>query len=355
VKKLLIVLAVIVGSICLYWYARPEKTKQAEVKLPEIVSPTPISQKISKNYVFVPYWTFTKNIVEDSKAALIYFGVGANEKGIEIGDQGYSKLKTFINLTPNADERILAVRMLDKNINAKIIKDPTLQEQLITDAIKIAKENNFNGILLDYETSAFGFDSTTNNITAFYKLFSERVGAQNMAFYVTLYGDTYFQSRPFDVKKIGQMADKVIIMAYDFSKSRGNPGPNFPLTDTNSYGYDFRKMIEDFQKDVDNQKMVITFGYFGYDWRVDGKGQSLTNGVPLSTNEIEKEFVDKCKYENCNVIRSAGTSEPSIKYTDESDEEHIIWFEDAISVEKKKEFLRTKGILEIASWAYSYY
>lgn len=355
VKKFLIVLTVLVGSILLWNYAKTQPVSESLVKKPQAQSIQVITpQKVSKQYIFIPYWSFTQTIVTDSKDSLIYFGIGVNQKGLEIKDRGYTAIPSFIRLTPNASERILAVRMTDKTVNAAILKDPAIQEKIVTGAVDLARQHGFDGVLLDYETSAFAFESTTTNITSFHKLFAGKVRAQNLLFYVTLYGDTYFQSRPFDIKQIGLISDKVIVMAYDFSKSRGNPGPNFPLSGHEQYGYDFEKMVDDFQKDVDNQKLVITMGYFGYDWRIDAKGESITSGVPLSTNEIKKEFIDDCKYEDCNLERVGTTLEPSIKYKNGS-ANHIIWFEDEQSVDKKTEFLESKGILEIASWAYSYY
>ncbi len=354
--KFLLILAVIVGSVVLWNYAKPEEVTKTIKNISDTVSaPKIIPQTIEKQYVFIPYWTFTKNIVTDSEYSLIYFGIGVNENGIETSDDGYEKLKQFVKFTPNAGERILAVRMTDKTVNASVLKNLTVQEKIASEAVDLALENDFDGVLLDYETSAFGFDSTTNNISSFFNLFSNKVKSNNLLFYATLYGDTYYRARPYDVKKIGNITDKVIIMAYDFSKSRGNPGPNFPLKDDGTYGYSFEKMIQDLQKDVDNKKLVIALGYFGYDWRVAKDGTSVASGVPLSTNEIVKEFVEDCEYDSCSMNRDSNSSEPSIKYVDDGGESHVIWFEDTQSVQKKKEFLKSKGILETADWAYSYY
>ena len=351
-------LAVLVGSFILWNYAKgdslpvkkqttPAKVYQSALKI--------IPQNKEKQYVFVPYWSFGKTITIDSQDSLIYFGIGVNEKGIELNDKGYENLSSFTSKTPNVKEKILAVRMTDKNINAEVLKSLLTQEKIASVAVSLALKNNFKGILLDYETSAFAFDSTTKNITSFYELVSNKAHANNLLFYVSLYGDTYFQSRPFDIKQIGALSDKVLIMAYDFTKSRGNPGPNFPLNDNKTYGYNMGKMVDDFQKDVQNEKLVVTFGYFGYDWRVDAKENALASGIPMSTNEIKKEFITKCSFKKCSFNRIESTDEPYIKYVDESNENHIIWFEDEVSIAKKKEFLKTKGILQIAAWAYSYY
>lgn len=358
VKTFLLVASVIIGSVLLWNYAKPEAAKQqnASPKPTGVVTNLTITpQKSEKLYAFVPYWSFTKNITIDSNYSLIYFGVGVNLNGLEVNDKGYTNLDPFVKLTPNASERILTVRMVDKTINSEIIKNSLLENKIASQAVGLALAKKFDGVLLDYETSAFAFESTTKNITSFYQIFSKKAHDAGLKFYVSLYGDAYFQSRPFDIKAIGSVADKVLIMAYDFSKSGGNPGPNFPLTGRDKYGYDFSKMIDDYQTDVDNQKLVVIFGYFGYDWRIDKSQNALASGVPLTTLEITKEFVSSCKFKNCTFDRVKNTNEPFIKYADNEGENHIVWFEDETSIAKKKELLKSKGILETAAWAYSYY
>lgn len=313
------------------------------------------SQTSKQEYAFVPYWTFEEKLSADSEYSLIYFGLGVNEKGIEKNDKGFKQLKTFANLTLSPKEKVLAIRMTDASVNAEILKDSRLKEEIATEATALAKENNFDALLLDYETSAFAFESTVKNISDFYALFAGKVKNSNLKFYVTLFGDNYFRTRAFDVRKIGELSDKVFIMTYDFHKSRGNPGPNFPLIDNGVYGYDLSKMVDDFQKDVDNKKLVVVLGYFGYDWRVDKNKKAASSGIPLSKNEIKKDFIDGCEYKNCSLVRDSETQEPSIVYVDDSNNSHVIWFEDEVSIGKKIEFLKSRGILEIGYWAYSYY
>ena len=353
-KKILLLVIVVVGSIALWNYAKPDAKKISNVITKNEPEKQVIPQKQSTRYIFVPYWSFTTSI-EEKADSYIYFGVGVNSLGVDRQDQGYKGIKKFIQLSPKNKEKILAVRMTDKNLNAAVLKDLSLQRKIASEASELAVQNGFSAILLDYETSAFGFDSTTNNITSFYQLFSQTAKKSGKSFYVTLYGDTYFRARPYDIKKISEVSDKVLVMAYDFSKSRGNPGPNFPFANKETYGYDFGKMIEDFQKDVDNQKLVIVVGYFGYDWHTDKEGNALASGVPLSTNEIKKEFVTSCKFDDCILNRSPEGDEPFVKYIDKDGTSHVVWFEDENSVAKKKEMLRSKGILEMGDWAYSYF
>lgn len=355
-KKIALLLAVIIGSIILWNYAKPEEINKTINKIGKVATPKKIeSQTEVKNYIFVPYWTFKKEISADITNPLIYFGLGVNEDGIDFEDEGYKKLSSFVKYVPKTQEKILAVRMIDKNINAQILKNLSVQGKIASSAVSLAKKYDFNGVLLDYETSAFGFDKTTNNITSFFNLIGNTVTKSGLSFYTSFYGDTFFRARPYDVEKIGKISDKIFVMAYDFSKSRGNPGPNFPLYDNKDYGYDFGRMVDDFQKSVDNSKIVVALGYFGYDWRTDVDGNAQEAGVPMSFSEIEKEFISSCEFKNCILTRTPKSLEPSITYIDESGENHVVWFEDERSIEKKKEALKSKGITQTATWAYSYY
>jgi inner membrane protein involved in colicin E2 resistance len=65
-KGILLILVVIIGSLLVWNYAKPEAVKKTIKTIENRVSQKPIiSQTVQKQYVFVPYWTFTKSIVTD--------------------------------------------------------------------------------------------------------------------------------------------------------------------------------------------------------------------------------------------------------------------------------------------------
>lgn len=312
-------------------------------------------QQEQKKFVFVPYWTVSNDVIEsDSVDSLIYFGITVNQSGIDTSEPGYQKMANFLKLSSNKKERILAIRMLDSTVNSEVVKNTNLQDTIIEQALATAKEFGFDGVLLDFETSAFGFDSTVKNISNFYARFAKEVKEEKLLFYISVFGDTYFRARAYDIKEISKGADKVIIMAYDFHKARSNPGPNFPFTQRDIYGYDFKKMIDEFKGDVSGEKLVVAFGYFGYDWKVDQDGTPTATGEPLSLLQAKGRFVDACEFKQCVVTKNA-SSESRVTYLDENEERHIVWFEDELSAQKKIDYLKSLGIVQTASWAYSFY
>ncbi len=355
-KAFVLLLLVLLISLFafLYYQLRKSPLSSSQLSQNQVANEEKILQE-QKTFVFVPYWTFSDEYVDSEGIdSLIYFGIGVNQSGIDTTELGYQKMASFLKLSSNKKERILAVRMLDSSVNSNVVKDTGLQDAIIDEAIKEAEEFGFDGILLDFETSAFGFDSTVKNISNFYARFAKEVKEEKLLFYVSVFGDTYFRARAYDMKEIGKLADKVIIMAYDFHKSRSNPGPNFPFAQRDIYGYDFKKMIDEFKGEVSGDKLVVAFGYFGYDWKVDQDGTPIATGEPLSLLQAKARFVEVCEFKQCVVTKNV-SSESRVTYLDEKGERHIVWFEDELSVQKKKEYLESLGIKQTAAWAYSFY
>lgn len=320
------------------------------------IAPTSLNVSVIKKMLFVPYWTIGSGKIDITDYdQLVYFGITANANGIDTGENGYKNMQSFINAIDNKKITLLGVRLLNADINTKILSDSALQDIIISQSITEAKKNNFNGIVLDFEISAIGFDELTAKISNFEKKYAQQVKQNNLHFYATAYGDTFNRLRPFDMKTIGDASDGIIIMAYDFHKANGNAGPNFPLHATADDGYDLTTMIEDFSQKIPFQKIIVTFGMYGYDWQIDDQKRSTGQAAALSTSKIHQKFLNKCLFINCKILPDTLSTETEITYTDTNNHNHIVWFEDLNSVEKKITFLKTKNIASFGYWAYSYF
>ncbi|MDP2672349.1 MAG: glycosyl hydrolase family 18 protein, partial [Nanoarchaeota archaeon] len=310
-----------------------------------------------RKFIFVPYWAIgdLSEIKTDGFNDFVYFGIAPNKDGIDKEGQGYKKLNIFSSFRTNKDNNSLAVIMTDSRINSLILEDKKAQENLINESIDTAKEYSFKGIVLDFEISALSFEKVIKDINLFYSLFYEKSKKNNLDFKITIYGDVFYRMRPYDLSELSKNSDGVMIMAYDFHKSKGNPGPNFPLKGGEIYGYDFENMIDDFLKKVPKEKVAVVFGLFGYDWTVNEKNESLKNARALSFNEIKNKFLGKCDENDCIIKRDDVSSETEITYKDENSQNHVVWFEDMESVNAKIEYLKTKGINSVGYWAYSYF
>jgi len=304
--------------------------------------------------LFVPSWTLD-SMSDNAYDQYIYFGVLPTSGGYIATGSGEQDITTFTSFVPQGKHTLLALEMENTDVNGDILQSTNAQKRLIAQTLSLAKENGFSGVVLDLEMGGIPFSSLIDEINSFTKNFDEQANAQQLKFDVTLYGDTFYRLRPFDVKTIASHSDMVMIMAYDFNKARSNPGPNFPLSGQSVYGYDMGKMMDDFLQAVPNQKLDVIFGLFGYDWPVDNKGNGIGQGVALTDLQIQNKFLNNCQFKDCQIKRDPLSGETEIHYTDANNQKHIVWFEDMQSVTTKEQYLQKRGIGNFSFWANSYF
>lgn len=307
--------------------------------------------------LFVPYWSLgSSSEIPDHYNRLIYFGVTPGSRGIDTNEAGYTDLALFHKATADlAAKKYLALRMTDSDQNFTILENKDRQQMIIADTLEAAKSNGFSGVVVDLELRALPFDSLIGQINTFISTFSREAKAKHLVFAETFYGDTFYRLRPFDIKTLTGTGDEVMIMAYDFHKANGAAGPNFPLQGHETYGYDMDEMIQDFLKIVPSNRITVVFGMFGYDWQVGPSGVPVSGAVAVTDEEIDQKFLSGCEFTSCEVKPDGVSRETKITYKDEDGKNHIIWFEDDASVNKKKEALKSYHIDSFGYWAYSYF
>jgi spore germination protein YaaH len=359
------VLAFCIGIIVLTLYFlqkqefSPQKTKVLTNSTPTIPvsSPTP-KPYVPKSAVFVPYWQLSSTNDYSDYDDLYYFGITANSGGVNEQDEGYTSLKKF-NQTVGSQNTYLTLRMLNTDENITVLRNKKIQEKIIKETLQIAKDNNFKGVVLDFEIGVLPFTNVVDNINSFVANFYLSSKQNNVVFLETVYGDTFYRKRPFDIQFLAKNSDGLVVMAYDLFKANGDAGPNFPLKGKEKFGYDFEEMINHYLTIVPADKLTIVFGMFGYDWITDIKGQTSGTATSISLNEILQKYIYKCDWENCVFKRDPEAAQAKIDYVDSSSASyliyHTIWFEDQKSVDQKKAFLKQKGIGSVAYWAYGYF
>ena len=357
-KKILIpaTLLILIFGLAVFFLANKNSSVKSEIV--ENVSGNKASdinlQKENK-FLFVPYWTIDNKIESLGYDKLVYFGITIDNEGIDKNDAGYQNINKFISYSEINIGKMLAVRILNQELGSLVLKKQKFQEQIIEESINIAGKNSFKGIVLDFEINGIPFESFTKSISDFYTAYYKSCKKNRLDYYITLYGDSFYRLRPYDVKTLAQNSDGVLIMAYDLHKAGGDPGPNFPLSGKEVFGYDFKTMIDDFLKIVPKEKITVIFGLYGYDWTIDNEGRSKASAWSLSYNEIKMKFLQDCILDNCVIKQDKVSSEMKITYMDNNKNNHVVWFEDMESVLAKQKYLKRTGISSFGFWAYSYF
>ncbi|OGK08452.1 hypothetical protein A2767_00815 [Candidatus Roizmanbacteria bacterium RIFCSPHIGHO2_01_FULL_35_10] len=382
-KKVAITSLLISGFFLGFYFGEINKYNR---KIPEVLRISPTQAKKQSNKVavksrsiFVPSWSLKSENKELSNYdELIYFGITPDYLGINKNETGYYGIPIFLKLA-EGKKKLITLRMIDDDLNYFILGNKQLQKKIIQQTLEIVEQNKFDGVVLDLEISGLYSQDLTNQINNFAQLFYSEVNKNYRQFYLAIYGDNFFRKRPFDLSVLTRNSDGIMIMAYDFHKSRGEPGPNFPYDSGVRYQYNFKKMISDFSKVVAKEKITVIFGMFGYDWLVDEKKRPIRQAEALSLNQIAEKFFGtslkrssqtyttdvKCYWQDCVIKRDLISKETEINYVvsaekpDDQDiyriDYHIVWFEDEESVKIKTDYLREQGISNISYWANGYF
>ena len=306
---------------------------------------------------FVPHWSSFSGLAQADEETLYYFGVVPTVDGMDTEEPGYQKLDAFVSAAGNKDI-FLTLRMVESQTNAEILSTAASWQKIANETKTLVNQYGFDGVVLDLEVGlAGGLTTVPKDITDFTAFLSDELEDTGVTFLKTIYGDTVYRKRPYDLKALNPHVDGFVIMAYDFHKSYGQPGPNFPFTNREEYGYDFQKMLEDVLVQVPAEKLTITYGMFGYEWIVDNKDRPLKAATAMSLNEIDA-FIEECT--NCSVTIDPASGERKISYpvetgAGETEKIAVIWSETKESIRKKQEFAEEKGVGSSAFWAWGYY
>lgn len=213
--------------------------------------------------------------------------------------------------------------------------------------------NPYSGVTIDFE-GLKGAD-VKQGFNAFLTDLSAQLKAQNKTLYVTvqpmLSTGAYYDG--FDYKTIGQLADKVILMAHDYNPTSldGYTGTewykNTALTPIGSVYYSLKAITDSTTGVADKSKIVlaVSFATVGWELKDDGK---LLSATPLhadtdavykwmNASGTEKGFSSVCR-------------NPYLKYTTPEGKHVFLWYENEQSMSEKAALARMFGINEISIW-----
>jgi spore germination protein YaaH len=322
-------------------------------KVPRQIQANEEPAKETSTSVFVPYWADLSEEISGFDR-LYYFGIVPTVDGIDRTEAGYATIPSFVVAAGNT-EKWLTLRMVERETNAEILSTAASWQKIVDDTLSIRNANGFTGVVLNLEVGLLALDLTEDDITEFTRFFSEQMAAADVPFASTAYGDSFFRKRPYNFKQLAPLVDHVIVMTYDFHKSFGLPGPNFPLNGKEEYRYDLTLMIDDYLTYLPPEKITIVLGRYGYEWIVDDQNRPLKAATPVTENQVESRYLPECPEPECVIERDDVSQELKITFMGDSGRTHVIWVDDETSTREKIEYLNSRGIGSTGFWAYGFF
>lgn len=289
----------------------------------------PKRREVSINGYAYPY--IRRDILLRSLPYLTYltiFGYGFTETGelIPIDDQAMINLAYKYRAAP-----VMLLSSITENGNfseqraSLLFRDIPLQDKLLDQIVAVMKEKGYLGLDIDFE---FVNPEDAGNFQNFLRRSIERMHAEGFFVNVDLApkssaGQAGLLYESHDYAAIGALADTVLLMTYEWGYTYGPPMAVAPLNQV-------RRVIEYGVSAIPAEKILMGLPNYGYDWILP-----FERGITRAT-AIGNEYAVEIAQRNNVPIQFDNTAySPTFEYFGNANRNHVVWFEDARSVEGK--------------------
>ncbi len=140
-----------------------------------------------------------------------------------------------------------------------------------------------------------------------------------------------------DYKKIAEVVDFVVIMTYEWGYSGGPPMAVSPIGPV-------RKVLTYALTEMPANKIMMGQNLYGYDWTLPYK-----TGNPQAKTLSPKRAIELARERNASILYDKVAQAPYFNYW-KNGKEHVVWFEDARSIEAKFNLIKELGLRGISYW-----
>jgi hypothetical protein len=214
-------------------------------------------------------------------------------------------------------------------------------------------ETSFSGVVIDFENMKG--EELKSGFNTFLSELKAELNKYNKSLYVTVppkmkpplaYYDAY------DYRYIGEVADKVILMAHDYypkslkENERDSFYSNTPLTPMDDIYYGLKEITDENTGVRDKNKILLQISFDSVQWKIkDGK---IMNDIPYHPGY---ELIRKRMAEDSSVEKQYVFGNAYLKYHNSEDEtDNIVWYENENSVTDKINMAKLFGVNGISLW-----
>jgi len=217
----------------------------------------------------------------------------------------------------------------------RIITVPEVRERTIANVVRLLDEKGYAGVDADIENIDADLRQGYVNFLTELK---QRIGDRllNVAVPPKYDEQTFAYARGHDYAGIGQVADRVYIMNYEFSWVGGPPGPIAPLPQ-------YRRVLLYAASLIDRSKLLAGISTTAYDWELPDTPENRAR--PLSHDAAVALAIER----GVPIRYSEPQASPWFRYT-EGGVEREVWFEDARSLLAKFAVIRDLGLRGYGIW-----
>jgi spore germination protein len=230
-----------------------------------------------------------------------------------------------------------------RDVVRTILSSPTKRQQYISELLKIIAEKGYKAVVIDFE-SLLSHDGKL--FVAFLKELSaglQPIGIPSIVCVMPIVGKYKFEKpmiQAYDYAELAKYTNYIMLMSYNWSWPGGPPGAIAPLVRV-------EENIRYALSQVPGKQLLLGIIRYGYDWVLP-----FQKGELAETMEIQA-IVEMAMQNGISIQFDNQSLTPLLRYWDSSGRQHVIWFEDARSLQLKLQLVQKYKLAGIAAWELS--
>lgn len=225
-----------------------------------------------------------------------------------------------------------------------ILTDEQVQNTLIDNVINNIRAKNYTGLDVDFE---YIYPENREDYNNFLRKLRSRLQPLGYSLTTAVAPKTaadqpglLYEAHDYPVH--GALTDHVILMTYEWGYTYGPPMAVAPI-------YEVRRVLNYAVTAIPRQKIFMGVPNYGYNWTlpyVEGSRAATVSNVGA---------VDLARREGAEIKYDQRSQAPYFNYYDDNGREHVVWFDDARSIEAKMRLLNQYNLGGASYWTIGRY
>lgn len=227
----------------------------------------------------------------------------------------------------------------DNTLISAIVNDMESRDRLIENLVMTMQEKSYGGLDIDFE---FIKAEDRDAFTEFVRVCTQRMHEAGFQVSVALAPKTSAMQRGLlyegkDYRALGEIADHVLVMTYEWGYTYGPPMAVAPLNMV-------RNVLEYAVTEILPEKISMGIPNYGYDWELPYE-RGITRARTIGNIEAVRIAVSR----GVEIKFDEVAMTPYFNY-DSGGTTHEVWFEDARSIQAKYDLIKELGLRGPGFW-----
>lgn len=276
-------------------------------------------------------------------SSLTIFGYGFTDEGelIPINDDVLLARASTFGVTPILLlSTVTEQGQFDSDHATKMLQNPAVWQVLTDNLIEVMQRKGYRGVNVDFE---FVQPSAAADYAAFMRYITERMNAYGWTVTVDLAPKTSREQtgllyEAHDYAALGAAANSVLLMTYEWGYTYGPPMAVAPIGEV-------RRVLNYGLTEIPAEKIYLGIPNYAYDWTLP-----FERGITAAETLGNLQAVQRAAAVGASILYDETAQAPMFSYVDPNGKEHVVWFEDARSIEQKLRLVAQNGLLGTGYW-----